>query len=45
MTEKDAVKCNAFARESMWYMPVVAKPSESFISVFETLISKKTHNY
>ncbi len=40
MTEKDAVKCNAFAREWMWYMPVVAKPSESFIGIFQQLISR-----
>jgi tetraacyldisaccharide 4'-kinase len=25
MTEKDAVKCRAFARESWWYLPVVAQ--------------------
>jgi tetraacyldisaccharide 4'-kinase len=25
MTEKDAVKCQAFARESFWYLPVEAK--------------------
>ena len=44
MTEKDAVKCNAFAHESMWYMPIVAKPSTSFVSLFQQLISKKNHN-
>jgi tetraacyldisaccharide 4'-kinase len=25
MTEKDAVKCRAFARESWWYLPVAAQ--------------------
>ena len=28
MTEKDAVKCNAFAQENWWYIPVSAKFSE-----------------
>lgn len=30
MTEKDAVKCQAFARSSMWYLPVEASLDASF---------------
>jgi tetraacyldisaccharide 4'-kinase len=30
MTEKDAVKCLAFAGEDHWYLPVAAVPSVSF---------------
>ncbi len=30
MTEKDAVKCKAFATQNHWYLPVVAKLDESF---------------
>ena len=28
MTEKDAVKCQAFAQSNWWYVPVSAKFSE-----------------
>ena len=30
MTEKDAVKCQAFAASNWWYLAVEAKPSEAF---------------
>jgi tetraacyldisaccharide 4'-kinase len=30
MTEKDAVKCTAFADERFWYLPVMAEVDESF---------------
>jgi tetraacyldisaccharide 4'-kinase len=30
MTEKDAVKCKSFAKESMWYLPVTAKMDKRF---------------
>ena len=29
MTEKDAVKCRAFARDNWWYLPVTASLSRS----------------
>ncbi|MDX1518612.1 MAG: tetraacyldisaccharide 4'-kinase [Gammaproteobacteria bacterium] len=31
MTEKDAVKCEGFATSRCWYLPVFAKPAETFI--------------
>ncbi len=34
MTEKDAVKCSAFASENHWYVPVDAVMSEGFESKF-----------
>lgn len=30
MTEKDAVKCEAFAGDDAWYLPVKAQPGEAF---------------
>jgi tetraacyldisaccharide 4'-kinase len=30
MTEKDAVKCEAFAGDNAWYLPVEADPGEAF---------------
>ncbi len=30
MTEKDAVKCSAFADERFWYIPIRAKPEPAF---------------
>lgn len=40
MTEKDAVKCAGFARESWWYLPVSAKLTEKFNQDF---LSKLKH--
>jgi tetraacyldisaccharide 4'-kinase len=34
MTEKDAVKCDKFATENNWYIPVTAKLSEQLVSNF-----------
>jgi len=34
MTEKDAVKCRAFAADNCWYLQVAAQPSPAFISWF-----------
>lgn len=35
MTEKDAVKCQAFADARHWYVPVSAVPDEAFIQALE----------
>ena len=32
MTEKDAVKCRAFAAENWWYLAVDAQPSSAFVA-------------
>ena len=34
MTEKDAVKCRAFAADNCWYLQVAAQPSPAFSSWF-----------
>ena len=34
MTEKDAVKCTAFAQENWWYLPIDGKLPSSFILPF-----------
>ena len=34
MTEKDAVKCRSFAHDDWWYLPVSAKLSEEFKTMF-----------
>jgi tetraacyldisaccharide 4'-kinase len=36
MTEKDAVKCRAFAESHWWYLAVDAVPSPAFIAWFDT---------
>ncbi|WP_191485087.1 tetraacyldisaccharide 4'-kinase [Pseudomonas sp. FEN] len=36
MTEKDAVKCRAFAAPDWWYLAVDASPSEAFVAWFDT---------
>ncbi|MGV8918623.1 MAG: tetraacyldisaccharide 4'-kinase [Pseudomonas sp.] len=36
MTEKDAVKCRAFAADDWWYLAVDAEPSEAFVSWFDS---------
>lgn len=44
MTEKDAVKCAAFAKEKWWYLPVSATLSDEFHQVFlKKLKSVKTN--
>jgi tetraacyldisaccharide 4'-kinase len=40
MTEKDAVKCQSFAGENWWYLPVQAKLPEAFA---EQLIKRLKH--
>jgi tetraacyldisaccharide 4'-kinase len=35
MTEKDAVKCRAFAAPDWWYLAVQAQPSAAFVSWFD----------
>jgi tetraacyldisaccharide 4'-kinase len=37
MTEKDAVKCEAFARDDWWYVPVEAMPSPAFVHRLDRL--------
>ncbi len=41
MTEKDAVKCQSFATESMWYLPVTATLDGAFESVFLNRLAQK----
>jgi tetraacyldisaccharide 4'-kinase len=36
MTEKDAVKCRAFAADDWWYLAVDAVPSDAFIAWFDS---------
>ncbi|WP_193377551.1 tetraacyldisaccharide 4'-kinase, partial [Pseudomonas aeruginosa] len=35
MTEKDAVKCRAFAAADWWYLAVDAVPSPAFVAWFD----------
>lgn len=43
MTEKDAVKCTAFAQNYHWYVPVEAKLETGFAEQFLQLLREKTH--
>ncbi|MGB5830379.1 MAG: tetraacyldisaccharide 4'-kinase [Thiohalocapsa sp.] len=38
MTEKDAVKCRAWATAEHWYLPVQAQPDEAFEVAFDHII-------
>lgn len=38
MTEKDAVKCEAFARENYWYVPITAELPEVFATRLDLLL-------
>ncbi|KRP49419.1 tetraacyldisaccharide 4'-kinase [Pseudomonas poae] len=40
MTEKDAVKCRAFAQPDWWYLAVDALPSPAFIAWFDTQLTR-----
>ena len=40
MTEKDAVKCRAFAQPDWWYLAVDALPSRAFIAWFDTQLMR-----
>lgn len=39
MTEKDAVKCRAFAADDWWYLAVDAQPSQAFAHWFDAQLS------
>lgn len=41
MTEKDAVKCRAFAKQNWYYLPVDAKPSAAVINKLNLLLKEK----
>jgi len=43
MTEKDAVKCAAFARRHHWYLPITAEPDPRFGASLLNLLKEKTH--
>ena len=43
MTEKDAVKCAAFAGDDVWYVPADAHFDNSFIQRLELLIDRLIH--
>jgi tetraacyldisaccharide 4'-kinase len=40
MTEKDAVKCRAFAAADWWYLAVDAQPSAAFIAWFDVQLAR-----
>jgi len=40
MTEKDAVKCQSFARPEHWYVPVTAELSDAFCTRLERLLAE-----
>lgn len=40
MTEKDAVKCRAFAADDWWYLAVDAKPSAAFADWFDAQLAR-----
>jgi tetraacyldisaccharide 4'-kinase len=44
MTEKDAVKCRAFARPDWWYLAVDALPSPAFVAWFDTQLMRLLPN-
>lgn len=43
MTEKDAVKCAAFARSNHWYLPISAELPETFAEHLLKLLKEKSH--
>ncbi|MEY4718334.1 MAG: hypothetical protein RL563_952 [Pseudomonadota bacterium] len=43
MTEKDAVKCAAFAQAHHWYLPIDAELPDHFGASLLTLLNEKTH--
>jgi tetraacyldisaccharide 4'-kinase len=43
MTEKDAVKCGAFANDQVWYVPADAEPDQDFVQQLEALIDRLIH--
>ena len=40
MTEKDAVKCRAFAAADWWYLAVDAAPSPAFVAWLDTELDR-----
>lgn len=40
MTEKDAVKCQAFAQDHWWYLKVGVKPSPAFVAWFDDQLKR-----
>ncbi|WP_375738454.1 tetraacyldisaccharide 4'-kinase [Pseudomonas boanensis] len=44
MTEKDAVKCRAFAAADWWYLAVDAVPSEAFAAWFDVQLARLLPN-
>jgi tetraacyldisaccharide 4'-kinase len=40
MTEKDAVKCRAFAKKDWWYLEVQAVPTQAFRTWFDAQLSR-----
>ena len=44
MTEKDAVKCRAFAQPDWWYLAVDAVPSPAFVAWFDTQLMRLLPN-
>ncbi len=45
MTEKDAVKCSAFATEQHWFVPLKTELPEHFFQQLLTLLKSKTHGH
>ena len=41
MTEKDAVKCRDFAKDTWYYLPVNAKPTDAVIHKLDLLLKQK----
>ncbi len=40
MTEKDAVKCERFARSNWWFLEVSAKPASDFVAALEAKLAE-----
>lgn len=40
MTEKDAVKCRAFAKSNFWFLPVEAHPNTLFMNTFTRCLQR-----
>lgn len=43
MTEKDAVKCQEFAKPNWWYLKVNSQPSAGFVAWFEQKLTELIH--
>ena len=44
MTEKDAIKCRAFADHRMWVLPVVAEVSDALVALVIACLSQRDRN-